>query len=61
MSSNGLRYRTPADVRAIPNEQWEEWLHGETLPFPAFSAAREVQTTLRTLIKATRRRTEPTR
>ena len=32
MNRTGLRYRTPADVRAIPNEQWEEWLRGETLP-----------------------------
>ena len=60
-SSTGPRFRTPADVRAIPNERWEEWLRTDTLPFPAFYPTRGVQTVLRTVIRATRRRTDAAR
>jgi hypothetical protein len=59
MSSTGprLRYRTAADVRAIPNEQWESWARGDE-PFPgvAFSADRWAQRTLREILSATERR-----
>lgn len=59
MSSSGrrLRYRTPADVRAIPNGQWERWvLEHESFPFSGFSAERAVQKTVRTIFAATSRR-----
>lgn len=56
MSSTGPRFRTPADVRAIPNDQWERWLRDNGVPFGAFAATFETQKTMRTLIEATRRR-----
>ena len=58
MSGTGprLRYRTPADIRAIPNERWEDWLRTGTLPFQVFPAERSCQLTLRWIVKATRRR-----
>lgn len=57
-SSTGLlvRYTTPEQIRCIPNTQWEEWISTDTLPFNHFSAERHCQQTLRTIIKATRRR-----
>lgn len=50
------RYRTPAEIRAIPNEQWEAWIRGNSLPFTAFSASAECQKTLQTIVAATVRR-----
>lgn len=60
MSSTGprFRYRTPADIRSIPNERWEDWLRTGTLPFQSFLAERSCQMTLRWIVKATRRRME---
>lgn len=52
----GLRYRTAAEIRAIPNGQWEQWLRAGTLPFAAFSASAECQKVLRAVLKATQRR-----
>jgi len=54
--SPSKRYRTPAEVRAIPNEQWETWIRGNNLPFTSFSAASDCQECLRTIVKATLRR-----
>ena len=56
--SPAARYRTPAEIRAIPNEQWEAWIHGNNLPFTSFSAAAGCQECLRTIVKATVRRME---
>ena len=57
MSSTGPRFRTPADVRAIPNDQWERWISGvEACPPTAFSAEAGCQMTVRHLVKATLRR-----
>lgn len=56
--SPSKRYRTPAEVRAIPNAQWEAWIDGNNLPFTAFSASADCQEVLRTIIKATLRRME---
>lgn len=50
------RYRTPAEIRAIPNQQWEAWIRGNNLPFAAFSAAADCQQTLRAILNATLRR-----
>ena len=50
------RYRTPAEIRAIPNQQWETWIRGNNLPFTAFSAEAACQKTLQTIIAATLRR-----
>lgn len=58
-----LRYRTAIEVRAIPNEQWEQWLATEppTVPFPSFAAIAEVQGCMSTIIAATKRRIEAQR
>lgn len=56
MSSTGLRFRTPADVRSIDNAQWEMWLRSGTLPFRSFAATRHTQMVLRHVVKATARR-----
>ena len=58
MSSTGprLRYRTPADIRAIPNGQWEQWVLARDVPWGAFSAERGCQTVLRLVLRATARR-----
>lgn len=64
MSSSGprLRYRTAADVRAIPNDQWEQWISGvEACPPTAFSAEASCQMTVRYVAAATRRRMEARR
>ena len=58
MNGSGLLFTTPAQIRTIANHQWEEWIQNNTLPFHAFSAERHCQQTLRTIIKATRRRLE---
>lgn len=53
----GMRYRTPADVRAIPNAQWERWVRGyESFPFSEFSSEWSVQKTVTTILDATERR-----
>jgi len=51
-----ITYRTPADVRAIPNRQWEEWLREDAVPFRAFAPAAHCQMALRHVLKATQRR-----
>ena len=56
MSSTGLMFRTAADVRAIPNQQWERWIETESVPFRAFASERRCQQVLRHVVKATRRR-----
>lgn len=57
MSSTGLKYRTPDEIRAIPNDQWERWLNGLEYVAPtAFSSEAKCQMTLRYVVKATRRR-----
>ena len=53
-----ILYRTPQQIRDIPNHQWEEWILSGELPFEKFSADRHCQAVLRVLIKATRRRLE---
>lgn len=58
MSSTGQRFRTPADVRAIPNAQWERWHADGTNPFPLFSADQLTQRCLRHVVKAHLRRIE---
>jgi len=58
-TSTGLLYRTPADVRAIPNEQWERWLRGQEHVSPtAFSSEASCQMALRYVAKAHQRRIE---
>lgn len=39
-------YRTPAEVRAIPNAQWEDWLKTDSIPWSAFSSERWTQKAL---------------
>lgn len=56
--SPSKRYRTPAEIRSIPNEQWETWLRGNNLPFTSFSAAADCQEVLRTIVRATLKRME---
>ena len=52
-----IKYRTPAEVRAIPNQQWERWVLGyESYPFSDFSAAGDVQETVGAIIDAICRR-----
>ncbi len=56
MSSTGLLYRTPADVRAIPNAQWERGHRDRFNPLPMFSAERRCQMALRYTMQAHVRR-----
>lgn len=56
MSSTGPTFRTPADVRAVPNEQWEQWLRTDAVPFRAFACERWTQRALREVVNATGRR-----
>ena len=56
MSSTGPRFRTAEDVRAIPNDQWEAWILGRDIPWRQFSAERNCQTVLRSVLRATARR-----
>ena len=49
-------YRTPEEIRAIPNRQWEQWLREGTVPFLEFPASRECQAVLRGILNATHRR-----
>ena len=56
MSKSRLLFRTPADVRAIGNEQWEVWLRTSALPFISFAALPHTQMVLRYIIRATTRR-----
>lgn len=60
MSDTGprLTYRTPADVRAIPNAQWERWHRDGTNPLPAFSAEASCQMALRYAMQGHARRIE---
>lgn len=59
MSSTGLRFRTPADVRAIPSSQWEEWIRAKVIPWEQF--APDVYAVGHTIAKATLRRMDATR
>lgn len=56
VSSTGLLYRTQADVRAIPNAQWERWHLEGTNPLSRFSADARTQLCLRHTLKAHARR-----
>lgn len=56
MNRTGPTFRTPADVRAIPNATWDEWLSADAVPWTAFSPERWTQRTLREIVKATGRR-----
>jgi hypothetical protein len=58
MNPSGLTYRTPGDVRAIPNEQWGRWFTAGTNPLPLFSPDRHTQMCLRHVLKAHARRIE---
>lgn len=58
MNRTGPTFTTPAQIRTISNGQWEEWVRNDSLPFNDFSAERHCQHTLRTILKATRRRLE---
>lgn len=52
-----VKYRTPAEVRAIPNEQWDRWVLGyDSFSGLEFSAASDVQETLGFILDATCRR-----
>jgi hypothetical protein len=53
MSGTALRLRAPADVRAIPSDEWERWLEAGTVPFVMFSAERWTQRVLRDVLAAT--------
>lgn len=57
-NGSGLTYRTLADVRAIPNEQWGHWFTAGTNPLPLFSPDRHTQMCLRHVLKAHARRIE---
>ena len=57
-STTGLTYRTPADVRAISNEQWGRWFTTGTNPLALFSPDLHTQMCLRHVLKATVRRIE---
>jgi len=52
----GLRYRTPAEIRAISNSQWERWLATDGVPWLAFAATPDCQMALRYVLKAHMRR-----
>ena len=54
MSSTGPRFRTPADVRAIPNEQIDEWVRAGTLPLHEFGP--ECELVLGAVVRSARRR-----
>lgn len=58
MSSTGPRiiYRTPDDVRAIPNETWERWIAARSIPWAAFAAESRTQRTMRWTLHCTARR-----
>lgn len=49
-------YRTPAEIRAIPNEQWERWLRQRSVPWTQFAATPDCQRTLKYVVKAARGR-----
>jgi hypothetical protein len=52
-----VKYRTAAEVRAIPAGQWERWVRGyDSFSGIEFASSFEVQKTLRTILKATKRR-----
>ena len=56
MSGTGLRYRTPLEVRSIPNGLWEKWLRTDGVPWTAFSSDALTQKCLRHVVKANARR-----
>lgn len=56
-----VKYRTAAEVRAIPAAQWERWVRGyDSFAGLDFSSSFEVQKTLRTILDATARRLKVT-
>lgn len=57
MSVTGLTYHTPADVRAIPQEQWERWIVTATTPTERFVGA-DTRRVAFEVMRATRRRLE---
>jgi len=56
MSGTGPRFRTPADVRAIPNEQWDAWFIACDFPWGDFSPERTVQIAFKHVRRAQARR-----
>ncbi len=58
MSSTGLTYNTPADVRAIPAYQWESWIRNGDL---ILEFDHECLNVVAAILKATRRRLEAQR
>lgn len=60
MSSSGQRFTTPAEVRAIPSEQWEVWVQNGTVPTERFVGA-DTRRTAYHVMRATRRRLEARR
>lgn len=61
MSDTRQLFRTPADVRAIPNAQWEAWIRDEHIPWDEFSTVGDVLMAARAILKATRRRMDAQR
>jgi len=55
-NSSGLVYRTPADVRAIPNAQIEQWIRDDSLPGPRFSSERRCQQVLALVVDSAKHR-----
>jgi hypothetical protein len=53
MSGTALSFRTPGDVRAIPNATWDAWYEQDTVPWRSFSAERWTQRALREIVRAT--------
>lgn len=51
-----IRYRTPLEVRSIPNGLWDRWVAANEVPWQAFAATPAVQTTLRHTVRAALRR-----
>jgi len=46
----GVKYRTVADLREIPHEQWERWILTDSVPWAEFSAERRCQRMTRYLL-----------
>jgi hypothetical protein len=51
-----IRYWTPADVRAIPNELWEQWHRDGINPCPWFAARGDTQMAMGYAMQAHRQR-----
>lgn len=63
MSSTGQppKYLTPADVRAIPNAQWEIWVQDKHIPWDLFAPDENVYGVAFNIAKATIRRMDAAR